>query len=74
MSGDGEAGHAEYDELRHCKYGCNYRTTSKSGLTQHEAHCTLQRSSRAQERAEAIEAERGRRCWGQLPCQLVVRA
>lgn len=49
---------AEFDEVRSCKYGCNYRTKSKSGLSQHEATCTYQRSRRAQERARQVEDER----------------
>lgn len=51
--------HAEFEELRECKYGCNYRTTSKSGLAQHEDHCTYQRSKRAQQQAREAEEERG---------------
>lgn len=56
-TGEGEAG-AEFDETRQCKYGCNYRTKSKSGLSQHEETCTLQRSARAQERARRVEQRR----------------
>lgn len=50
---------AEFGEARQCKYGCNYRSKSKSGLAQHEEDCTLQRSAKAQARARAVEAERG---------------
>lgn len=58
MARGGEEEHAEYDEVRYCKYGCNFHTKSKSGLAQHEAGCTYQRSRRAQERAAEIEDER----------------
>lgn len=49
---------AEFDEPRQCKFGCNYRSKSKSGLAQHEATCVLRRSRRAQARAAEVEARR----------------
>lgn len=47
-----------FDEVRRCKYGCNYHSKSKSGLSQHEETCTYQRSRRAMERAREVEARR----------------
>lgn len=61
MASSASGSPAEFDEVRHCKYGCNYHTKSKSGLAQHEASCTYQRSRRARERAARVEAERGER-------------
>lgn len=59
MAPTGERAEPLFEETQQCKYGCNYRIRSKSGLAQHEGTCTFQRARSAQERARAIEAERG---------------
>lgn len=47
-----------FEEERRCKYGCNYRSRSKSGLSQHEAECIFQKTATAQEKARQVEARR----------------
>lgn len=58
MARGGRNPHAMYEEARSCAYGCGFRTASKSGLTQHEQHCTYQRTGKARARVDEGNGER----------------